>query len=65
MTDKQEIYDRINELLQSTGLAYDIRDEERLEEFIDNVENQQYSEFDEIEKLYTELMEISFYDDDD
>lgn len=65
MTDKQEIYDRINELLHSTGLAYDIRDEERLEEFIDNVENQQYSEFDEIEKLYTELMEISFYDDDD
>lgn len=65
MTDKQEIYDRINELLQGTGLAYDIRDEEQIEEFIDNVENQQYSEFDEIEKLYTELMEISFYDDDD
>ena len=65
MTDKQEIYDRINELLQSTDLAYDSRDAEQLEEFIDNVENQQYSEFDEIEKLYTELMEISFYDDDD
>lgn len=65
MTDKQEIYDRINELLQSTGLAYDISDAEHLEEFIDNVENQQYSEYDEIEKLYTELMEISFYEDDD
>ena len=65
MTDKQEVFERINELLQSTGLAYDIRDEEHLEEFIDNVENQQYSEFDEIEKLYTELMEISFYEDDD
>ena len=65
MTDKQEIYDRINELLQSPDPAYDSRDAEQLEEFIDNVENQQYSEFDEIEKLYTELMEISFYDDDD
>jgi len=65
MTDKQEIFDRINELAQNMDLQYEFNDIDQIEEFLDNVENQQFQEYDEIESLYNELMELSFYDDSD
>jgi len=65
MTDKQEIFDRINELAQNMDLQYEFNDIEQIEEFLDNVENQQYQEYDEIENLYNELMELSYYDDEE
>ncbi len=65
MADKQEIFDRINELLESNGLAFEINDISSLEEFLESDDNQQYEEYEEIESLYNELMDYSYYDDND
>ncbi len=64
MTDKQEILDKINELAQNMDLNYTFSDQSNVEEFLDNEENQQFEEYDEIESLYNELMELSYYEDD-
>ena len=65
MTDRQDIFEKINELAQNIDEGFEFTNEEQLEEFLDDVDNQQYKEYDEIERLYNELMEISFYDDED
>ncbi len=65
MTDKQEILDKINELAVNMDLNLTLNNTSNIEEFLDNVENQQYEEYDEIERLYNELMELSYYDDDE
>lgn len=65
MTDRDEIFERINELAQNIDEDLEFTDIEQVEEFLDNVENQQYEEYDEIERLYNELMELSFYDDEE
>ncbi|HEX2946934.1 MAG TPA: hypothetical protein VHT96_13385 [Clostridia bacterium] len=65
MAEKQEIFNRINELLESTGLTIEINDVSGLEEFLENEDNQQYEEYEEIESLYNELMDYSVFDDDE
>jgi reverse gyrase len=65
MTDKQEILDKINELAANMEPHLAFSNTSSIEEFLDNVENQQYEEYDEIERLYNELMELSYYDDDE
>jgi hypothetical protein len=65
MTDKQETLDKINELAQNIDERLIFSDTTSIEEFLDNVDNQQYEEYDEIERLYNELMELSYYDDDE
>jgi len=64
MSDKQEILDRINELMASTDLSYDFKDASDIESFLENDENQLYEEYEEIEKLYEELVEISEYEEE-
>lgn len=64
MTDKQDIFDRINELLENTDLSYEIKDTSDLEGFLEDDENQQYEEYEEIEKLYTMLMEDSDFEEE-
>lgn len=63
--DRQDIFEKINELAQNIDEGFEFTNEEQLEEFLDDVDNQQYKEYDEIERLYNELMELSFYDDED
>lgn len=65
MSDKQELLDKINELAQNMDLNYAFSDTSSIEEFLDNVENQQFEEYDEIESLYNELVELSYYDDNE
>lgn len=65
MTDKQELLDKISELAANIDTGLTLSNTSSIEEFLDNVENQQYEEYDEIEKLYNELMELSYYDDDE
>lgn len=65
MTDMQEILDRINELAANMDLDLTLSNTSSIEEFLHNVENQQYGEYDKIESLYNELMELSYYDDDE
>ena len=65
MSDRDEIFERINELAQNIDEDLEFTDIEQVEEFLDDVENQQYEEYDEIERLYNELMELSFYDDEE
>jgi hypothetical protein len=65
MTDRHEIFEKINELAHNIDENYGFTSIEEIEEFLDDVENQQYKEYDEIEKFYNELMELSFYEDED
>lgn len=65
MTDRHEIFEKINELAHNIDENYGFTSIEEIEEFLDDVENQQYKEYDEIEKLYNELIELSFYEDED
>jgi predicted CoA-binding protein len=65
MIDRQEVFERINELAQNIDVNYVFVNADQLEEFLDDVENQQYKGYDEIERLYNELMELSFYEDED
>lgn len=62
MTDSQDIFSRINELLENTAITYEIKDSSDLESFLEDEENQQYEEYEEVEKLYTMLMEDSDYE---
>ncbi|MEN6315180.1 MAG: hypothetical protein ABFD25_13145 [Clostridiaceae bacterium] len=64
MKDDQEIYDRINELLEDTDYGYEIKDVSELEDFLEDEENQQLEEYEEIEKLYTMLMEDTDFEED-
>lgn len=65
MSDRQELFDKLNELAQNMNLSFEFNDIDQIEEFLDNVDNQQYEEYDKIEGLYNELMELSFYDDEE
>jgi hypothetical protein len=65
MSDRQELFDKLNELAQNMDLSFEFNDIDQIEEFLDNVDNQQYEEYDKIEGLYNELMELSFYDDEE
>jgi len=62
--DKQEIYDKINELMENSDLSYEIKDISDLEDFLEDDENQQREEYEEIEKFYTMLMEDTDLDED-
>ena len=64
MSDRQEILDRINELMVSTDLSYDFKDAADIESFLEDEENQQYEEYEEVEKLYEELVEMSEYEEE-
>lgn len=64
MTDKQDIYEKINELLENTDLNYEIKDVSELEGFLEDDDNQQYEEYEEIEKLYTMLMEDTDFEEE-
>lgn len=64
MKDDHEIYDRINELLEDADYGYEIKDVSELEDFLEDEENQQLEEYEEIEKLYTMLMEDTDFEED-
>lgn len=64
MKDDQEIYDKINELLEDADYGYEIKDVSELEDFLEDDENQQLEEYEEIEKLYTMLMEDTDFEED-
>lgn len=64
MKSDQEIYDKINELLETTDYGDEIRDISELEGFLEDDENQQLEEYEEIEKLYNMLMEDTDLEED-
>jgi hypothetical protein len=57
MSRKNDVFSKINDLLESTDYPTDIKDVNDLEDFLNDVENQQYDEYDEIERIYDELMD--------
>lgn len=65
MTDKQEIFEKVNEMLENTGLNYEINSTSSLEEFLENEDNQLLEEYEMIESLYSELLDIPYYDEDE
>lgn len=65
MTERHEIFEKINELARNIDADFEFSDIEQIEEFLDDFENQQYKEYDEIERLYNELMELSYYDEEE
>ena len=64
MTDRQDIFDKINELLENTDLSYEIKDTADLEGFLEDDDNQLLEEYEEVEKLYTMLMEDSDFEEE-
>ena len=57
MSTKNEYLTKINNLLEGTEYPAEIKDMTDLEDFLNDVENQQYDEYDEVERLYDELMD--------
>jgi hypothetical protein len=64
MTDKQEFLERINELMENTDLPYEFKEVSDIESFLDDEENQQYEEYEEVEKMYEELLDSSDYEEE-
>lgn len=64
MADRQDIYNRINELLENTDYPYEVSDISDVENFLEDEENQQYEVYEEIEELYNEMMEDTDFEDD-
>ncbi len=64
MADRQDLFDKVNELLENTDITYELKDVSDLESFLENEENQQYEEYEEIERIYDLLMEQSSYEDE-
>ena len=64
MAEKQDLFDKINELLENTDITYEIKDSTDLESFLEDEDNQQYDEYEEVEKLYTMLMEDSDFEEE-
>lgn len=64
MTERQEIFNRINDLMEDSVLSYEFKDASDLEAFLEDDENQQYEEYETIEQLYDELMELSEYEEE-
>jgi len=62
MTERQDIFDKVNGLLEDSGYPVEIKDISDLEDFLNEVENQDMEEYEVIEKLYDELMEESEYE---
>jgi hypothetical protein len=57
MANRHEVFTKINVLLEGTDYPTEIKEMSDLEDFLNDVENQQYDEYDEIERLYDELMD--------
>lgn len=57
MNRKNDAFTKINDLLEGTDYPNDIKDVSELEDFLNDVDNQQYDEFEEIERIYDELMD--------
>lgn len=62
---KNEIFERINELMENVEYPVEIRDVSDIEDFLNDEDNQTLEEYDEIEKLYNDLMEESGLEDED
>jgi predicted house-cleaning noncanonical NTP pyrophosphatase (MazG superfamily) len=61
MIERQDVIDKINEILENSDYAIEIKDISDLEDFLNDDENQVLEEYEDIEKLYTEMMDDSDY----
>ena len=54
---KNEIIERVNELMESAEYPLEIKDIADIEDFLNEEDNQTLEEYEEIEKMYNDLME--------
>lgn len=56
---RNEIIERVNELMESAEYPMEIKDISDIEDFLNEEDNQTLEEYEEIEKMYNDLMEDS------
>lgn len=61
--DRDQIFERINRLLEDTDYPVEITDIEELEEFLNDDGNSEFDAYEEIGRLYDQLMEESYTDE--
>lgn len=61
MIERQDMIEKINELLENSDFAIEIRDVSDIEDFLNDEDNQELEEYEEIERLYNEMIEDTDY----
>lgn len=61
---KNEIFERANELMENADYPVEFKDISDIEDFLNEEDNQTLEEYEEIEKLYNELMEEADLDEE-
>lgn len=56
---RNEFIERVNELMESAEYPIEIKDVSDIEDFLNEEDNQTLEEYEEIEKLYNDMMEDS------
>jgi hypothetical protein len=54
---RNEIFERVNELMETMEYPVEIKDISDIEDFLNEEDNQTLEEYEEIEKLYNDLLE--------
>ncbi len=61
---KNEIFEKANELMENADYPVEFKDISDIEDFLNEEDNQTLEEYEEIEKLYNELMEEADLDEE-
>lgn len=54
---RNEIIERVNELMENADYPIEIKDISDIEDFLNEEDNQTLEEYEEVEKMYNDLME--------
>lgn len=54
---RYEIIERVNELMENADYPIEIKDVSDIEDFLNEEDNQTLEEYEEVEKMYNDLME--------
>lgn len=57
MIEKNEFFERLNEIMENVDYPMEFKDVSDVEDFLNEEDNQTLDEYEEIEKLYNDLME--------
>lgn len=65
MQDRDDILEKVNELLESSDYPAEMKDASDIEDFLNDEDNQVMEEYEEIEKLYNELVGPEIAEEED
>lgn len=65
MQDRDDIMEKMNELLEGSDYPAEMKDISDVEDFLNDEDNQLLEEYEDIEKLYNEMMGTETAEDED